>query len=395
MDRRSALKCLSLGTAALSFWPAGALANASGIEHSRRRLVLIVLRGGMDGLQAVPPVGDPDYVKQRGEFAQSIDGAQAARKLDGLFALHPKLTALHELYQADEALILHAAATPYRGRSHFAGQDVMEQGGSRERGFRDGWLNRTLQQPMSRTDASEALAIGAQIPLVLAGAAPTANWSPSRLPEPTDDFVERMGQLYQTADPAMAAILQDAVQFRQRLEMPDSATRQAVTLAGVAADTLAADKGPNIATLELGGWDSHVSAFAENGRLSKSFSALDAVIETLRQRLRAVWLDTAILVTTEFGRTVQPNGTGGTDHGTATCAMLVGGAVRGGRVIADWPGLKTENLYEQRDLRPTADVRSLLKGTVHEHLGVSKSAINRKVFPESTTAPYLTDIIRT
>lgn len=347
-----------------------------------KRLVVIVLRGGMDGLAAVPPVGDPAYVNARGVLAQ--DKAKTLA-LDGAFALHPNFANLHAMYRAGEATIVHAACTPYRERSHFDAQNVLETGGAKPYARNAGWLNAALKAlPAERAAGRRelGLALAQQAPLILRGDAPVSTWSPSPLPDANADTVARLMDLYGKRDPGLKTALESAVAANgvAMTGMGGRAGARAIApLTKAAAQFLKQPAGPVAAVVEMSGWDTHAQQGGEAGQLAANFALLDQGLAALKTDLGPTWNDTVVVVMTEFGRTVAPNGNRGTDHGTASCAFLLGGAVRGGRVIADWPGLAQGQLNEGRDLRATTDLRAVLKGVVRDHLGVSDAG----AFPES------------
>jgi uncharacterized protein (DUF1501 family) len=363
------------------------------------RFVLVILRGALDGLAAVPPYGDGNYAGKRGELGIT----SPERKLDGTFALHPELTHLHERYQARELVIFHAVASPYRERSHFDGQDLLESG-TGARTTRDGWLNRALPAlPLARTRSTEliAMALAQNVPLVLRGEARVNSWAPSRLPQADSDTLQRIADLY-SADPYFANRLQTALAADDLAGAGMSGAGEnrrdplnAIgAIASAAGKFLAAADGPRIAVIEAGGWDTHANQGAERGQLATRLRGLDQGLDGLRTALGPAWQDTAILIITEFGRTVAVNGTRGTDHGTATCAFLAGGAIAGGRVVADWPGLATGALYQGRDLKPTLDLRSVFKGVLAAHLGVAERDLEERVFPDSRTAKPIEGLVK-
>jgi uncharacterized protein (DUF1501 family) len=391
LTRRKLLQAMSL-TAAAGSLPGLALAKAD----TEKRLVLVVLRGAVDGLALAPPYGDGQYGKVRGELA--LDGPNAqdgVLKLDGLFGLHPSLPNLHGSYQAGEALVVHAVASPYRERSHFDGQDLLESGATQVGALRDGWLNRSLPA----LPGTSAIAMAQNTPLVLRGDIATSSWAPSRLPDADDSTIGRLQRLY-AEDEFFATRLEQALRAQEiAMDMGDGGqrgneARQFGELAAAAARFLDADDGPRIAVLEFGGWDTHANQGTSSGQLANRFAALDTGLDNLKNGLGENWDQTVVVVATEFGRTVQVNGTRGTDHGTATAALLLGGAVNGGRVIADWPGLGNGDLYEGRDLSPTTDLRSVFKGVLAEHLDMPSGFIDRDVFPDSAAAQPLRDLIR-
>ena len=363
------------------------------------RFVLVILRGALDGLGAVPAYGDGTYASKRGRLAITAP----AQKLDGMFALHPSMSHLYERYQQKELIVFHAIASPYRERSHFDGQDLLENGMSQLKGERDGWLNRALPvlpAAKARSTDKVALALAQNVPLVLRGDAAVNSWAPSRLPNTDADTLERIADLYST-DEYFASRLQSALaadgiagEGMNAMQGKRDPLNGFSAVTSAAGKFLAASDGPRVAVVEVGGWDTHANQGAEQGQLANRLRALDQGLEGLRTSLGSAWKDTAMLVVTEFGRTVAVNGTRGTDHGTATCAFLVGGGVAGGRVIADWPGLATSDLYQQRDLKPTRDLRSVFKGVLAEHLGASEGDLETKVFPDSRSAAPLDGLIR-
>ena len=368
------------------------------------RFVLVILRGALDGLAAVPAYGDGAYAAKRGALA--ITAPQL--KLDGMFALNPSLTQLHERFQSKELIVFHAVASPYRERSHFDGQDLLENGTSTPKSAHDGWLNRALPLlPEAKQRATDrvALALAQNVPLVLRGDARVGSWAPSRLQETDSDTLQRLADLYSTdeyfASRLQSALAADSVVGEgegQAGKMGGGGRRDPLnalnTVAAAAGKFLAAADGPRIAVLEATGWDTHANQGAERGQLANRLRGLDESLNSLRTSLAGVWERSAVLVVTEFGRTVAVNGTGGTDHGTATCALLVGGAVAGGRVVADWPGLANSALYEGRDLRPTLDVRSIMKSVFASHFGAGESGIEARVFSGSGAARRLDGLFK-
>ncbi len=388
IDRR---QCLGgLGLAGLT--AAGALAGLPSVAFAAaetdHRLVVVLLRGAMDGLSAAPPFGDPDYERARTGLALPPPGAAGgALDLDGHFGLNPALARLHARYGRGELAVFHAIASPYRDRSHFDGQNLLETGSTRPYGLADGWLNRALEGlPGSAREGRKELgvALAPAMPLMLRGPAAVTSWSPSVLPGPSPDLVARVKRLYAQTDPKLLAALTSAAEANAAASgmAPGGAGGDAfVALMTAAARFLADPDGPCVAMVDSAGWDTHANQVGPYGVLHRNLLALDAGLEALAAGLGPRWPQTAVLVMTEFGRTVAMNGTAGSDHGTAGAAFLVGGAVAGGRVVADWPGLKPAGLYAGRDLAPTADLRSLLKAALRDHMGVDPGHIERTVFP--------------
>jgi len=472
--------------------------------NAKSRFVFIVMRGALDGLAAAPPYGDSDYAALRRELALKAPGTPGgALPLDGFFGLHPSLAFLHDAYTARELVVLHAIASPYRERSHFDGQDVLENGSPQAHAEQTGWLNRALAslQPAHGQSKELGVALGQNIPLVMRGPASVTSWSPSKLAALDEDTLERITDLY-AGDPLLAARLADAlaadaiadsagspmrpVAFAEapaasdptaqittaraatagaagqtpqvgaaRVATPAAAGQtpqvaaarattpapsattpapsattpapSATTPAPSVADSRANattnissqpglqrakpmryaelvratagflrrdDDGPQVAVFDTTGWDTHANEGSAEGQLAARLAALDAGLRTLKAELGPTWADTVVLLATEFGRTAATNGTRGTDHGTAAAAFLLGGAVEGGRVLADWPGLSARALYQGRDLKPTTDLRSVLKGVLSEHLLVPSSVLETSVFPNSANARPIKGLLR-
>lgn len=398
---------LLLGSGALFAWAyMPKLAMAEGRDP---RLMVVILRGALDGLAAVAPVGDPDWQRLRGDDALTLQSSRPALPLDSLFALNPAMPNLHRLYQAKQATIVHATATSYRERSHFDGQDVLESGVTRPGGSDTGWLNRALVAlaPGERSNprGRQAFAVGPVTPLVARGKAQVLSWTPSRLPPASGDTMARVLDLYRHTDPELARALEERVGFAA-MAKADGAPGKAkpaagpaqvrayfAESAGTAARFLSRPDGPRIGALAFDGWDTHANEGPFNGRLATLLGALDGAIGAIETGMGDAWKDTAVVMVTEFGRTARINGTEGTDHGTATVAFLVGGAVKGGRVIADWPGVKESALYESRDLRPTTDLRAVLKGLLHDHVRVDDKALASAVFPDSAAVKPMAGLV--
>ena len=360
------------GTAALLAAPGIVFAQAA----TERRFIFVIQRGAADGLNIVVPYADPAYARQRGALA--IDPA-AALKLDGTFALHPSLTELAGLYKAGQATFFHAVASPYRDRSHFDGQNVLETGGAAPYVLKDGWLNRLLSA-QSRP-GKDAIAFATTMPAAMRGDISVQSYAPSTLPQASDDLMIRIGQLY-GEDAQLHALWSAALDGNAMAAGIDQGAKRQKPedLGRVAASFLGKKDGPRIAMIETGGWDTHSG---QNNRLATQLDNLNSMVAALRQGLGPIWEQTVILVATEFGRTVAANGTGGTDHGTGAAAMLLGGAVQGGRIIADWPGLEPGNLLDGRDLKPTLALDGLIAQTCAEVFRSDPERMKRVLFPAS------------
>jgi uncharacterized protein (DUF1501 family) len=393
---------LLLGTGVLFAW--AYLPRIARAEGRDPRFLTIVLRGALDGLAAVAPVGDPDWIKLRGDNALRLDGKTPALSLDGFFALNPAMPNVHGLYQAGEATIVHAVATPYRDRSHFDGQDVLESGLPKPGAVDTGWLNRALaglepSEP-AHTRGRQAFAVGPVTPLVVRGPASVLSWTPPRLQPVSEETTMRLLDLYRHTDPTLARVLEDRLGIAAIARaggIPNTPNdgpaiqgggieqvrAYFAEAAGAAAKFLASPEGPRIGALAFDGWDTNVNEGAVNGRLAGLLGALDGAIAAIKTNRGEAWSETVVALVTEFGRTAHVNGNEGTDHGTGTVALLAGGALKGGRVIADWPGLKEGDLYERRDLKATTDLRAVLKGVLKDHLRVDDRALAADVFPGS------------
>ncbi len=389
--RRHLLQAALVSAGLAPFSPFARLAVAAPAAASANRFVFIILRGGMDGLTAAPAVGDPAFAEARGPLGQFTSDVL---KLNDTFALHPLLPQMHAMYREGELAVLHAVGLPYRERSHFDAQQVLESGGSRPHELASGWLGRALPGTQLR-----AVALETAVPLVLRGPVEVDTWAPSALPDPSPDLVARLEAMYRSD----AALAQALARARGLREDPGMAANMeggkvggrgaAVGLARKAAEFL--QRGSQVAVLEMGGWDSHVNQALPNGAISNNLRTLDAVLAALREGLSPgdAWARTAVLVATEFGREVAFNGTQGTDHGTGGAAFLAGGAVRGGRVIADWPGLAKKDRFEGRDLRVTTDLRAVMRTLLIDHLQVAKASVDQTVLPGSAALPRL-DLLR-
>lgn len=353
---------------------------------TERRFVFIIQRGAADGLGTLAPVGDPAFAGQRGVLAE--DFAQSPR-LDATFALHPALVTVAGLYAAKEALFAHAVASPYRDRSHFDGQNVLETGGSAAYSIKDGWLNRLLA--LLPREEARAIAVAATVPMALRGRVEVASYAPSALPDASDDLLARVSTLY-AGDPQLHALWNQATATRMLTsDMAGADGRNAAATGTLAARLLGEQGGARIAMIETGGWDTHAQ---QRGRLAAQLHGLDGMVAALRDGLGPLWADTMVLVATEFGRTVKINGTQGTDHGTASMAMLLGGAVQGGRVIADWPGLSDTALYEGRDLKPTMELDALIASAVAAHFGIEAPRAMAALFPQAQGGRLMDGLIR-
>ncbi|MBI2185722.1 MAG: DUF1501 domain-containing protein [Acidobacteria bacterium] len=376
MNRRSFMRQMCLGGIATFALPSVTFAE---VRH-RGRLVFVLLRGGFDGLAAVVPYGDPTYRQLRGGFA--FEESELVHLTD-VFGLAPGLAPLGELWDANELVVLHAMAIPYRTRSHFDGQAILETGLDRPVGSSDGWLNRLLQV-MSGTRSGIAIAAG--LPRSLAGSFEAQTWSPTQLGVVDDAYLERLAALYRR-DQALHGRFEAAMQQKDLVgEEPmagGGARRGGMTpIMRAAARILRTETGPNIAAVEFSGWDTHAVQGLAGGALDRLLGQLAEGLMAFRADMGAAWSTTTVVVMTEFGRTARANGTRGTDHGTAGAGFVIGPSVTRSRVFSDWPGLSDRNLFENRDLRPTLDTRSILKAAIAGTFDLTPAQADR-VFPGS------------
>jgi uncharacterized protein (DUF1501 family) len=392
LTRRRLLRgALAAGAAAATgSWASLAIGGTATPESPR--LVAVILRGGMDGLWTVPAIGDPGFAAARGALAEY---PAAPLPLQGPFALHPGFAQLHAMWEKQELVVVHAAGLPYRDRSHFDAQNVLEGGGERPYQLPTGWLGRALaagNQP--------GLALSTAVPLLMRGPKEIDTWAPSALPEPSPDLVARLAKVYAN-DPALSGALMRAQGLRA--DMPNTAEMMAIAanpgagknangalpaMTRKAAEFMLQPKAPQIVMLEQGGWDSHANLANDKSAFLTNLRQLDESLGTLREMLSApqangLWNRTVVIVATEFGREVAINGTRGTDHGTGGAAFVLGGAVRGGRMLADWPGLAPKDRYEGRDLKTTTDLRAVFKSVLADHLRIARGPQDKDIFPRT------------
>jgi uncharacterized protein (DUF1501 family) len=404
VNRRQALLGLTAAWTMTGMFGRASMALAQ--APTDQRFVVVILRGALDGMSAVVPYGDPNLVQWRGSLIPSGPGAAGGLlDLGGFFGLHPSMGSLHAMYQSGEFLPVHAVAGPYRSRSHFEAQDYMESG--TDHVMTSGWLNRVVSvlppTAAGRSSAGPAISMEITTPLILRGPATIGSWSQAEAGTPDQDLYARLSALSAT-DPTIGPIVAEGLRARafevatlksdgngDAVSMPGDKKSAFVTLCRGAGTMLGAADGPRIAALEIGGWDTHTQQL---GRLLAPLSDLDRGLLALKTALGPAWSRTVVLTMTEFGRTVRVNGTGGTDHGTGSVAFVAGGAVHGGRVAANWPGLSQRNLFENRDLQPTIELRSVAKGILATQFGLSDQALSF-VFPDSAASAPMSGIFRT
>jgi uncharacterized protein (DUF1501 family) len=421
LTRRSTLLTAAGLGVSVSFLGRAAFAD-SDRDLAKRRLVVVICRGGMDGLSVSPPVGDRDYADLRGRIALAPFGQDGgALKLDDTFGLHPALASVHRLAMAGQARIVPAVATPDRARSHFEAQDVLESGGVVAYGAGSGWLNRTLQA-MAPAHRIEALSVGGTAPLILRGPIQAGSWSPGGLEGHDQRLPRILADLY-AKDPLLGPALASGLQTQdmakaaaslaaaQKSEMQNTAADPALGAMAAAdgangktgglrggnpsaardigttvAKFMQEPNGPQIVAISIDNFDTHANQGAATGLLATRLTYLDGVLGGLADGLGPAWSDTVVVAATEFGRTARVNGTGGTDHGTASTALVLGGALKRTGIVGDWPTLQQARLFENRDTAPTLDMRALFKGVLAEHLGLERKVLDSSIFPDSAMA---------
>lgn len=380
MQRRTFVRNMCLGGLATFALPRVTFAQV----RQPGRFVFVLLRGGFDGLAAVVPYGDPDYRGLRGAMAFEESDLVT---LDDTFALAPGLAPFREFWEQQELVVLHAMAIPYRTRSHFDGQAILETGIDRPMGSADGWLNRLLQvMPGERS----GIAIASGLPRSMTGPVDVRTWSPTQLGVVDDGYLDRLSVLYRsdrTLQGRFEAALQQQATVGEEPMAAQGARRGGVTpLMGATARILREETGPNIAAIEFSGWDTHANQGLTGGSLDRLLGQLAEGLVSFRTDMGSAWANTTVVVMTEFGRTVRPNGTRGTDHGTAGAGFLIGPKLARSTVFADWPGLSNATLFEGRDLKPTLDTRAVLKAAIAGTFDLSPAQAER-VFPSSGGVP--------
>ena len=395
ITRRTLLKQSAASVATFSL--PGARLHLAHAATGEQRLVVLILRGGLDGLAAVPPYGDSDYQRVRPRIAvPSPNQSNGALDLDGQFGLNPALAPIYPLYRRGELLVVHALGAEHHTRSHFDAQDLLENGSAKPHGADTGWLNRVLDIAAPDRRAF-GLALGHSVPLLMRGPTSVRTWAPGFLPKVEEDFLERLSTIYNHDALFRTAFSEGRISSAAAGMTDPKAARKAArgkafgVIAAQAGKLLAATDGPRIATIESTGWDTHVSQI---GGLRNLLGDLANGLVAFRDNIGSAWNETVLVAVSEFGRTVEENGSRGTDHGTGGIAMLIGGGVAGGRVEGKWPGLVPKARFEGRDLMPTTSFRGLFKGVLRDHLKVSESALEDIVFPDSRATSALEGLIR-
>ena len=391
--------------------------------YAGRKLVVIMLRGAVDGLSVVAPYGDRNYAASRGSIALAAPGAndEGLVKLDSLFGLNPNLARLKPYWDQGSMAFVHASGSPDITRSHFDAQDYMESGTPGRKSTPDGWMNRLLQTLPGEQAPTRAISMGATPPRIFAGTASVANLGvgPKALDAKAIDKPEMqsaLAKLY-AKDPMMARTYRDTTEGREEIKRSMQEPRMtgsgggtmarggdptadagAQSASGFAADAqrlgrvISADAHTQLAFTSVGGWDTHINQGGAKGQLANRLTSLSQGIDALCQGLGDTLKDTVIVVMSEFGRTVRQNGTNGTDHGRGNVMWLIGGPVNGGRMLGEWPSLDQSALADGRDLAVVTDFRSVLSPILQRHLGLSDAGL-AQVFP-SGPAGFKAPILR-
>ncbi|HEV7227603.1 DUF1501 domain-containing protein [Brevundimonas sp.] len=365
------------GALGLSLIGAGRVKAAA--AGARPKLILLIARGALDGLSLTVPWADPNHIPLRRDLAVPAPGQDggALDLIEG-FGLHPSMPGVHALFRAGQVRFAPAVAIPARIRSHFDAQDVLESGAETVRGQTDGWLNRALAA--SGGVALTGLAVGAQTPLVLRGAAPVSGWAPGREIEGGDRIAAQLMDLY-AGDPLLGPNLARGLETNAMAESGRIGRNDVAALGLAVARLMTGEQGADVVAVSVDGWDTHAR---QAPQMTQRLAGLDGLIGGLKDGLGEEWSRTVMILATEFGRTARVNGTNGTDHGTASSLLLMGGAIRAGGLIGDWPTLAEARLYEGRDLAPTLDVRAVFKGVLRDHIAVDRAALDTTVFPGAT-----------
>ena len=336
-------------------------------KRKKRNLVVISLRGGMDGLSAVPPI-DPALEKFRPDIL-----VRKTLPLSSDFELHPSLKNFHNAWKEGNAAIVHSTNIPYTMRSHFEGQDLMESGGHKPFAEYTGWLGRGME-----TAGLEGLAIALPMPLILRSKANLDNYFPTKLPTPSPDIMKKVAATYPKDSNLRSTI--ERVIMRPTSMLSSRGSRKAYRLAGIAGKALAKANGPRVAVFDINGFDTHAAQGGSNGEHADKLYNLDKIFGKLHESLGSSFDNTLIVTLTEFGRKVEQNGGNGTEHGYGTAILMMGGLIKKSQIYADWPGLKTKNLFQNQDLNATIDARSIYCSAMALTFETDFEKLKRQVF---------------
>ena len=336
-------------------------------KRKKRNLVIISLRGGMDGLSAVPPI-DPTLEKYRPDIL-----VRKTLPLTSDFSLHPSLKNFHNAWKEGKASIIHSTNIPYTMRSHFEGQDLMESGGHKPFAEYTGWLGRGME-----TAGLEGLAIALPMPLILRSRVNLDNYFPTKLSTPSPEIMKKIATTYPKDSNLRSTI--EKVMMRPISMLSGNGSRKAYRLAGTAAKALAKSNGPRVAVFDINGFDTHAAQGGSTGEHADKLYNLDKIFGELSKNLGSTFNDTLILTLTEFGRKVEQNGGNGTEHGYGTAILMMGGLIKKSQVYSDWPGLQIKNLFEGQDLNATIDARSIYCSAMAMAFETDFEKLKRKVF---------------
>ncbi|MDB0001038.1 DUF1501 domain-containing protein [Amylibacter sp.] len=361
MKRRNFLKG-SLGTLYMMASPNMAFPD---VKLSEKRLLVVLLRGGLDGLAAVPPLADKNLSKIRKDVL-----VQGANDLDGFFGIHPNLKFLENEYHSGNAAFVHATSFPYTGRSHFDGQNIMETGSEQAYAVTSGWVGRAMNAA-----GFSSLAVSLPIPIILRGNEVNSNYFPTNFSKATKKEYAEVEKMWKS-DSQLNGMLKD-ISSRDTMKHGRGDT---IDLVGYAASQMHKTNGPRVGLLEIDGFDTHALQGNEQGEHAELLEDLDNILRVFKERMGPLYDDTAIVTVTEFGRTAFENGTQGTDHGWASSMILAGGLVKGKQVVSDWPGLSKRNLFEDRDLTMTIDARDIYAEVVKVVFDLEDDVISEHVF---------------
>ena len=378
--RRSFLKG-GLATLFFSGMPLPGLPNSK----KKKNIIVIMLRGGMDGLTAVPVISDPSLNKLRKNII-----IEDVLKLNTDFALHPKLQTFHVLFEKQQAAVVHATSIPYTGRSHFEGQDLMETGSLTPYASKTGWLGRGLNLTNNSLDG---LALALPMPLILRGSQNNNNFFPSRKKVPAEKILSEIKSIYEAKGESELAKNLDLIINRPLSMLVND--KNLLTLSRVAAQTLRSENGPNVAVFDIEGFDTHSAQGDIEGKHAEHLYEVDTVVKTLQKNLKDAFEDTLILTVTEFGRTVGENSGRGTEHGYGSAILMAGGLIKKSQVYSDWPGLKKNNLFEGRDLQSTIDARSVYASAMATVFDLDFELIKRDVFWNEDIKDLSSQLFRT
>lgn len=402
MERRDFLKNIALGTSGLLFLGSnGWAAKAVSDEKNRKRLVVIFLRGAVDGLNVIVPYSETAYYSNRPTIAIPRPGENGGvLPLDNHFGLHPVLSAIMPLWEQRTLAFVHASGSADSSRSHFDAQDYMETGTPGAKTTPDGWLNRLLDVLPGTHSATQGISIGPTLPRILSGKVATTNFSLKQagtraIPLDRPEIQAAFDRLYTGNDPLSVAYREGQsarkalrAQITEEMNMSDRGAPSPVGFAGEAQKLgrlIARDSTIKVAFVALGGWDTHINQGSSTGQLANRLTGLGETLSALVKGLGDAYSDTAIIVMSEFGRTAHENGNTGTDHGHGNVMWVAGGKVSGGKIYGDWPGISGNELYEGRDLAITTDFRQVLSSILEAQFGLTLSQLN-KVIPNAPKA---------